>query len=282
MVTTVLPGVFEQHDPVQNAAPVLFEIPRSGAEYPRSFFSPASLSDIHYGVSSYVETLFDKVTDAGAIWLYARFPNTYIDLNRAETDVDPAMVEGDWPVSETLSAKAKAGRGLLPAAGFKGAPLYDGKVTAEDLKNRVENYYRPYHARVESILAGFKAEAGKAFHLSCHSMPHVISAGPDKGKTRSEIDLGDLNGKTSNPDFINFLAEEFAKLGFETTVNKFFPGDECIARQGKPAEGIHSVQIEVNRSLFMNEQTRILRPDYTEIQDKFLTIAERARDFATA
>ena len=270
---TIKPGVFERRNPAANAIPVLFEIPRSGAEYPRSFRSPASLTDMQGSVSSFVETVYERIPEAGATWLYAKFPNAFIDLNRNEEDIDPGMVEGSWTGVMNPSARTAAGKGLLPMTVGASQPIYDGKIAADDLRDRIENFHRPYHAEVTRILTAFKSRFDRAVHLTCHSMPAIVSAGPEKGTVRSDFDLGDRNGTTASADLVAFLSEKLRSFGFDVTHNKFFAGAECVERHGRPDHGLHSIQIEMNRSLYMDEKARLLRPDVGKFQAMFWEIA---------
>ena len=111
---TYLPGVLQQRVPAQNAAPLVFDIPRSGSDYPREFRSPAPFDAVRRSVSMYVEELYANAPDHGATWLYALFPNTYIDANRHELDVDPEWFEGEWSEPLQPSDKSLRGMGLIP------------------------------------------------------------------------------------------------------------------------------------------------------------------------
>ena len=225
-------------------------------------------------ISMYVERVYEKVPTAGAVWLFAKFPNTFIDLNRNEEDIDPGMVDGPWTGRMIPTARTKAGRGLLPAFVGANVPIYAGKIDAADLKDRIENYHRPYHAEVASILSGMRQEHGVAYHLSCHSMPAIVTAdGPDEGVRRSDFDLGDRNGTTAGREVVVFLADKLRSFGFNVTESRFFAGAECVERHGRPDKGIHSIQIEMNRSLYMDEKTRLLKDDISKLQDHFAQIA---------
>ena len=140
MQMDVMPGVFSRRDPA-NVAPVLFEIPRSGAEYPRAFRSIASLTDLQRSISMYVEECYAGVVDAGATWLYAHCPNAYIDLNRHELDIDPDQIEGEWPEPLQPSPKTKNGIGLIPTVCAGSKPIYDAKLSVAEVRHRLDHYY---------------------------------------------------------------------------------------------------------------------------------------------
>lgn len=152
MLMDVLPGVFQRRDPAGVAAPVVFDIPRSGAEFPRSFRSTASLADVQRSCSSYVEEVYAEVSDAGATWLYASFPNLFIDANRHELDIDPSTLDGAWPEPLKPSEKSKAGIGLIPTVCAGSVPLYAGPLSMEDVRARLDGYYWPYHHELGRVL----------------------------------------------------------------------------------------------------------------------------------
>ncbi|CAB3883661.1 hypothetical protein LMG26846_03635 [Achromobacter insuavis] len=249
-----LPGVFSRRDPL-SSAPVVFDIPRSGREYPADFDASASFSDLHSSVSRHLERLYDGAPEHGATWLYARFPNTYIDANRHERDIDPAMLDGEWPEPLEPSDKSRAGIGLIPMVVRGTRPLYaHGKLPTAQVRQRIDGYYRPYHDELKRILQGLRQQHGVAYHLSCHSMGSRIPApAPDAGQLRSDFDLGDRRGATADPAFTEFVRKTLAGMGYTVTLNAHFIGAECVRRHGAPAQGVHSLQIEMRRDLYMDE-----------------------------
>jgi len=276
MQMDVLPGVFSRRDPAGAANPVLFEIPRSGAEYPRDFRSIASLTDLQRSISMYVEECYGGVVDAGATWLYAHCPNAYIDLNRHELDIDPDQVEGTWPVPLQPSPKTKNGIGLIPTVCAGTKPIYDGKLPVAEIQKRLEGYYWPYHNEVTRLLRAFRDKHGVAYHLSCHSMPAIATGnGPDAGQRRSDFDLGDRNGATCGPELVDTVAETLKGFGYNVTRNAHFVGAESVRKHGAPDKGIHSLQIEMNRSLYMDETARTRRPELTRVREHLAAVAAR-------
>ncbi len=205
----------------------------------------------------YVEDLYGLAPEHGATWLYALFPNVYIDANRHERDVDPAQVDGDWPEPLQPSDKAARGMGLIPRVCGKGdVALHDAPITAADLKHRLDTYYWPYHNRLRDILAGFVADHGVAFHVSCHSMSSVGGAATaDPGRKRSDFDIGTRHGTTTGPDFAAAVVDCLKGFGYDVTVNEHFAGAESVRKHGNPAGGVHSLQIEINRAIYMDENT---------------------------
>jgi N-formylglutamate amidohydrolase len=280
MQMDVMPGVFSRRDPA-NAAPVLFEIPRSGAEYPRSFSSVASLRDLQRSISMYVEECYAGVVDAGAIWLYAHCPNAYIDLNRHELDIDPDQIEDEWPVPLQPSPKTKNGIGLIPTICAGSQPIYEAKLSVAEVQHRLDHYYWPYHREVARLLKGFRERHGVAYHLSCHSMPAIAAGnGPDAGQRRSDFDLGDRNGTTCGPELVDAVASALTGFGYKVTRNAHFIGAESVRKHGAPGQDIHSLQIEMNRSLYMDEDTHCRRPELARVRDHLTEVAARVVRFA--
>lgn len=281
MQAELLPGVYARRDPTGEAVPVLFDIPRSGAEYPRRFRSIASLTDLQRSISMYVEEAYGRVTEAGATWLYACFPNAFIDPNRHALDIDPALLDGEWPEPLQPSAKTRAGIGLIPSVCAGTRPIYDGRLSVEDVRERLQRYYWPYHNELGRILEAFRARFGVAYHLTCHSMPAIAAGnGPDAGTRRSDFDLGDRNGTTCEPELVALVAETLRGMGYNVTRNTHFIGAEVVRLHGNPARGIHSLQIEMNRSLYMDETTRLRRPDFTDVQENLKRLAAAVADYA--
>jgi N-formylglutamate deformylase len=272
---TVLPGVFERRNPSGSVVPILFEIPRSGAEYPRNFHSEAPLEAMQGSVSAYVETLYERVGEAGATWLYAKFPNTFIDLNCSKEDLDPETIEGVWSGITKPSELTKAGRGLLPATVGDSIPICSGKISTKDLQIRIEDYHRVYHREIADILSGFKKKYGVAYHFSCHSMAEFVSKGADKGMRRSDFDLRDRHGQTASAEILDLVETELRMSGFKVTRNKFFARQECVKRHGRPDIGIHSVQLEMNRGIYMNEKDKTLKEGWRNVQEALSKLAKK-------
>jgi N-formylglutamate deformylase len=271
----VRPGVYMRQDPAQ-PAPVVFEIPRSGAEYPRWFSSQAPLALAQKQVSSYVEQLYAGVVDAGATWLYACFPTVVIDPNRHALDIDPGQIDGQWPQPLAPSDKARAGNGLIPVLPGDAAPL-----AVADVQRRLGELYEPYHAELARLLREARARSGAAWHLSCHSMGAVAPASAkDAGQRRSDFDLGDRNGSTCEPGLVEVVAHCLQGFGYSVTVNRHFIGAEAVRRHGSPAAGIHSLQIEMNRSLYMDEKTREPAPGLPQVQAHMTQLAHAVVGYA--
>lgn len=274
-------GLFSRRDPVDVAAPVLFETARSGARYPHDFTSIAAFSDLQRSISMYVEECYLGVVESGATWLYAHCPNIYIDLNRHELDIDPQQIDGQWPEALQPGPKTKSGVGLIPTVCAGNKQVYDRPLNVAEVQGRLTNFYWPYHNEVSRILRKFKAEHGVAYHLSCHSMPAMPAASaPDAGQRRSDFDLGDRDGQTCGRALLELVTNCLREFGYSVTHNTHFKGAELVRKHADPANGIHSLQIEMNRSLYMDEATRIRRAEMSDVRQHLAVLAARISDFS--
>ncbi len=277
-----LPGVYIRRDPVAKPAPLIFDIPRSGTWYPCDFMPAASFELVHCSVSMYVEELYQRVVDAGATWLFALFPNAYIDANRGELDIDPDLIDGQWPGTLEPTTKSQLGIGLIhSAAGRDRIPLYDRKLSVADVRNRIENYYWPYHRELARVLAGMREKAGVAYHVSCHSMAAIGGASSlDHGAPRSDFDIGDREGTTCEPEFTELVCSTLRGFGYRVTNNVHYAGAESVRKHSAPDKGVHSLQIEINRGLYMNEAMFTRNDGFVKIQNDLGRLSEVLADYA--
>ena len=277
-----LPGVLRRLDPTASPSPTVFDIPRSGSDYPRSFRSPAPFDAVHRSISMYVEELYADAPAAGATWLFACFPNAWIDANRHEADIDPELLDGPWPETLAPTDKSRLGVGLIHKFCGRGdVPMHAGPLAVADVRERLERYYWPYHHELAALLSAHRAEFGVAFHISCHSMSSVGgSATADAGRRRSDFDIGDRHGETTEPAFRDLVVETLRGFGYDVTVNRHYAGAESIRKHGAPTAGVHSLQIEINRALYMDEEAFARGPDFEPIRANLASLAETVCAFA--
>jgi N-formylglutamate deformylase len=248
-----IPGVLLRFDPTVPAVPIVVDVSRSGREYPATFRSPAAFSDVHGAASMYVEELWSPAPDVGAQMLYALFPNTFIDANRSRDDIDPELIEGEWPRPLEKSGFTERGLGLLKRKTPRGEPLHEGPLPVAEVEDRLRRYYDPYHAELAAMLAQARARFGHVLHLSCHCMnPTGASNHPDAGKPRPDFCVGNLGGQSSSEAALRSVRDAFAAEGYEVTMNWPYEGGELNRRHGDPMGGIQSVMVEMNKRLFMD------------------------------
>jgi N-formylglutamate amidohydrolase len=268
-------GVFFRHEPTADGLPILFELPQSGTVYPNDFASPAPFSDLHFLISPYVEELLAGVVERRCTLLQALFPMTYVNANRSPADIDETMLDAPWPSGAQPSPKVAIGIGLIQKWARPGVDIYDRKLSAAEIQHRIDRYHEPYHREIERILAGFKARFGKAWHLDCHCMgSYGSSMSPDPGQKRSDFCIGDRDGTTSDKDFLDCVVGLLRKMGYSVSVNVPFKGVEIIRRHGNPKAGVHSLQMEIGRGLFLDERTNVPSDHFGALSTDLTALAE--------
>lgn len=260
-----LKGIYYRLDPTSPPVPVIYDVSRSGRTYPVDYRSPISFTIAHDNVSAYLEEFYCAAPDYGATMLYAMFPNTYIDANRNELDIDPEIIDGEWFVP--LQFTSVSGLGLIKTKSRYGEPFQERKLTVDEIRSRLDNYHRPYHAELRDIIARMHKAWGFVYQISCHCMSAVgAPTHPDPGESRDDFCIGNLNGKTASPEFMVFLKETIEKMGYSVSVNKPYVGGELNRRYGNPENGIESVMLEINKKLFIDVRTFKKTRDFEVVQ----------------
>jgi N-formylglutamate deformylase len=250
------PGLFLHYEPVVEPLPLIVDVSRSGREYPPEYRSPLPFTTVHDNVSMYVDDLYAGAPRVGATLLCCLFPNTWIDVNRDELDMDPAVVDGRWPVELKPTPRTLEGLGLVKSKSRYGEPFQERKLAVAEIEERLAKYYRPYHAELKRIVENLHARFGVLRQISCHCMSAVgAPTHPDAGKPRPDFCISDLKGTTSSPDFLDLIVATLKNMGYRVGINDPYVGNVLIGRHGNPARGFDSVQIEVNKQLFMDTRT---------------------------
>jgi N-formylglutamate amidohydrolase len=250
------PGIYLRHEPLVEAVPLLVDVSRSGRDYPKEYRSPLPFTTVHDNVSMYVEDLWSGAPGVGATLLYCSFPNTWVDVNRSELDMDPAVVDGQWPGELKPTARTLEGLGLIKTKARYGEPFQERKLTVHEIQERLDRYYRPYHAELRRVAEDLYNRFGVMRQISCHCMSAVgAPTHPDAGKPRADFCVSDLKGKTASKETMELVVETLKSYGYSVSVNDPYIGNELIARHGNPARGIDSIQVEINKKLFMDTKT---------------------------
>ncbi|MHA1536526.1 MAG: N-formylglutamate amidohydrolase [Alphaproteobacteria bacterium] len=245
-------------------APLVFASPHSGRDYPASFVagSPLDALTLRRSEDSFVDEIFAAAPDHGAPLLRALFPRAYVDPNREPYELDPSMFEGALPAeANSASPRVAGGLGTIARVVCSGAEIYDRKIGIDEALHRIETLYRPYHAELRRLLAQTKARFGAAVLIDCHSMPSV--GGPmdqDPGLKRVDFVLGDAHGASCAPALRDRVEAFLSELGYVVTRNQPYAGGFTTRHYGRPAEGVHALQIEINRALYMNEASYERKP----------------------
>ena len=247
---------FVRHAPTVAPLPLVLDSPHSGEHYPDDFDHAPPRNVVRQAEDTHVARLYRSVPKLGAALIEATFPRAYIDANRSLDDVDPAMLADAWPLPLAASRKTVQGIGLLWRIARGGAPMYNRKLTVAEVQRRIDHWYRPYHAALSAELDALHRTFDVVWHINCHSMPAVGDANADDaGRPRKDFVLGDRDATTCAPEFTALVAETVAGFGYSVAINDPYKGVEIVRRYGRPGERRHSLQIELNRRLYMDETT---------------------------
>jgi N-formylglutamate amidohydrolase len=276
----IVPGVLIRRNPVSPEVPVLVDVSRSGREYPVDFRSPLPFTVLHDNVSMYVDELVADAPRYGATLLHALFPNTYIDTNRSELDIDPDLIDGEWPgpLAPTVS---KSGLGLLKAKSRYGEPLQERKLAVAEVMDRLDRYYRPYHAELKRNLDRLRGTYGFVYQLSCHCMSAIgAPTHRDTGRPRPDFCISGVRGTTASVEFLAFVEATIAGQGYVVKIDEPYVGGELNTRYGAPADGVESVMIEINKKLFMDVTNFKRKPEFGAIKATLDTLVQAVADRA--
>jgi N-formylglutamate amidohydrolase len=245
--------------PERQRLPLVLASPHSGDVYPKSFLAESQLDvlSLRRSEDSFVDRLFAPSVALGIPLLQARFPRVYVDVNREPYELDPAMFEDNLPdYVNTRSPRAASGLGTVPRVGANGRRIFAQKLRFAAAAHRIETLYRPYHRALERLIAATRRQFGVCLLIDCHSMPSV--GGPtdrDSGYRRSDVVLGDCHGSACAPLLVERAEHALRSLSWSVARNDPYAGGFTTHHYGRPADGVHALQIELNRSLYLNERT---------------------------
>jgi N-formylglutamate amidohydrolase len=218
---------------------------------------------------SFVDELFSAAPSRGAPLLRALFPRAYVDPNREPYELDPAMFDGGLPdFANTGSPRVAAGLGTIARVVCNGAEIYDQKISASEALARIDTYYRPYHGALGGLLDATADRYGIALLIDCHSMPSV--GGPmdkDPGLRRVDFVLGDCHGASCAPELTDAVSTMLKDEGYVVTRNAPYAGGFTTRHYGRPGDGLHALQIEINRALYMDETTYERKPYFATLTE---------------
>ena len=273
-----IPGVLWRRDPETAEVPLVFDSPHSGSDYPEDFRFCCPFDVLRTAEDTYVDELYAAAPQLGATLIGAVFPRSYLDPNRAVDDLDSALLDGTWPRPLAPSHKTRSGLGIVRRVARSGVPIYDRKLGVDEVLARLERYHAPYHRVLDEACRRVHRKFGVVWHVNCHSMPSQRS--PKKGGHCVDFVLGDRDGTTCAPEFTEFVARALRRRGYTVWINEIYKGVEIVKRQGRPGMQRHSLQIEVDRSLYMDQKTlekssgfERLRTDITELIEDLRTFA---------
>jgi N-formylglutamate amidohydrolase len=271
------------HGPAQAEVPLVLDSPHSGTRFPPDFGAAVSDFDLRDGEDCFVDELYLPATEFGVPLLAAQFPRTYIDANRHAGDIDLELVEGGrWPFEHVPSGKHRIGKALVWRTLDDGRAIYDRKLRVEEIVGRIERCHAPYHGTLVQMIEAVQRRFGTAYHINCHSMPHVGGKMGEGGEGRARADfvLGDRDGSTCAPEFTAEVARVLRELGYSVAINDPYKGVELVRAYSDPARGRHSLQLEINKRLYMDEAARSKHAGFDRLQADLMTLVRQLVAFA--
>lgn len=271
---------------VAGKTPLVLDSPHSGTNYPQDFAYTCELSTLRRAEDTHVEKLYSFAPDMGAAWIEAHFPRSYLDANRHVTEIDTDMLAGTWPHDLSLQdsamlSKIKLGKGLIWRVTDDGVPIYDRLLTVAEVEQRIDTCWQPYHAAVQQAIDDAHARHGYSIHINCHSMPAISSSHATEypGLVHADFVIGNRDHTTSSRALVLFIREQLINFGYSVEVNHPYKGVELVRRYGKPEQHRHSVQLEINRKLYMNENTLAMHAGFEALQRHLQSLVQALLNF---
>lgn len=251
----------------QQAVPLVMDSPHSSSTFPQDFNACLPLDDLRDGEDVFIDALWSHAPQHGAHLLLAEFARTYIDPNRHVGDVDLSMIDGEWPHTYVPSGKANIGKSLIWRTLDDGRPIYDRKLSIDEVHQRIQRYALPYQAQLQKLIDTHHQTFGVCYHINCHSMSAVSGkmgeGGP--GIARADVVLGDRDGTTCNAEFTHLVKDFMQGCGYAVKINDPFKGVELVRAFSNPAQGKHSLQIELNKRLYTDATGRGKGANYDKL-----------------
>jgi N-formylglutamate amidohydrolase len=267
---------FEITEPARCEAPVVFNSPHSGSTYPRHFLSLARLDTLTLRRSedSFVDALIAGVVGRGYPLMRAYFPRCYVDVNREPYELDPRMFEGRLPsFANTRSMRVAGGLGTVARVVGDAQEIYEQRIPVDDALARIESLYKPYHRALRRLFTRLHRDFGAAVLIDCHSMPST--AGHRDDRPRSEFVLGDRYGTSCTGAVSETIEQTLRGLGYSVSRNKPYAGGFITEHYGNPAAGLHAIQLEINRGLYMDERRYQRSAGFAGLAEDLETLADR-------
>ena len=265
---------------LSGSRPLVLDSPHSGTFYPPDFAYACALPTLRTAEDTHVEKLYDFAPSLGVHWVEAHFPRSYLDANRNTTEIDETLLDAPWPEAIETDAKAlgkvRLGKGLIWRTTDEGLPIYNRQLSVAEVQARIANCWRPYHAALASAIDSAHAVHGYSIHINCHSMPAIASskATDFPGEKHADFVVGDRDGTTSDPALSRLMCDHLRGLGYSVACNHPYKGVELVRRYSNPASQRHSIQLEINRKLYMNEKTLDITPGFVPLKKHLQSLVQ--------
>ena len=267
---------FDVLEPAHWRGPVLFNSPHSGRVYPREFLAASRLdiATLRRSEDTFVDELVEGVVERGYPLIRAHFPRCYVDVNREPYELDPRMFSGRLPsFANTRSMRVAGGLGTVARVVGDAQEIYDQRISIDEALQRIESLYKPYHRALRRLFGKIYKEFGAAILLDCHSMPS--STGPKDDRPRADVVLGDRYGTSCVAVVSEVIETTLRQQGYAVSRNKPYAGGFITEHYGNPAGGLHAIQLEFNRALYMNERHFERSAGFDRLAADLETLAER-------
>lgn len=247
---------------------LVLDSPHSGTCYPADFRHACTLAALRQAEDTHVQALWGFAPALGATLVQANFPRSYIDANRSLQDIDPALLDEPWPGSTIDGPKVRLGKGLVWRNLDDGSPIYDRRLGVAELQSRIRHCWQPYHDALDQAVRSTHQRHGFVLHFNCHSMPAVAQAYATEHPFEAHADfvLGDRDGSSADGRITRWLEHFLYSRGYTVSVNHPYKGVEIVRRHGQPALQQHSIQIEINKRLYMDETTLARHAGFAAVQ----------------
>jgi N-formylglutamate amidohydrolase len=275
MMETDFEPPFDLVEPAVVSAPVVFNSPHSGRVYPKSFLDASRLdpTTLRRSEDAFVDQLLEKVAASGTPLMCARFPRAFLDVNREPYELDPRMFEGRLPnFANTRSLRVAGGLGTIARIVGEAQEIYAARFPVDEALRRIETLYKPYHRALRRTLNRVHREFGTVVLVDCHSMPSSSLAKDER--PRADIVLGDRYGTSCAPAIMDCADTALRRLGYMVARNKPYAGGFITEHYGNPSAGFHVVQIEINRSLYMDERSLTRLPAFERLSHDLVALRD--------
>jgi N-formylglutamate deformylase len=267
---------FEIHEPPELRSPIVFNSPHSGRVYPRAFLgsSRLDLGTLRRSEDSFVDELIIGMVRRGHPVMRAHFPRCYIDVNREPYELDPRMFDGRLPsFANTRSMRVAGGLGTVARVVGDAQEIYDNRIPVDDALRRIETLYKPYHRALRRLFTRLHRDFGAAVLVDCHSMPSTPGAKDDR--PRADIVVGDRYGTSCAAPVTDVVEATLRAQGYSVSRNKPYAGGFITEHYGNPAMGLHALQLEINRALYMDERRYEPLPSFSLLAANLELLADR-------
>jgi len=266
---------FEIVEPLEWRAPIIFNSPHSGSIYPDVFLSASriDLPSLRRSEDSFMDELIGGLSALGFPTVRVNFPRSYVDVNREPYELDPRMFSGRLPsFANTRSMRVAGGLGTIPRVVGDGQEIYRERLSVDDALTRIETLYKPYHRALRRLITKVHQTFGAAVVVDCHSMPS-IGVSRDEPR-RPDLVIGDRYGTSCAPLLPDTIEDTMTRLGYSIGRNKPYAGGFITEHYGSPPAGLHVVQLELNRAVYMDERRREKGPRFGRVAGDFTRLAE--------